>query len=76
MALTFRSSTAYERYIDGIKSPLIAMVLTARYWQQLMMTVRMFARVIWVHAKERDGDLGKEDLLSKLFSRPSEEALT
>jgi len=25
MALTFRSSTAYERYIDGIKLSLIAM---------------------------------------------------
>jgi hypothetical protein len=34
------------------------------------MTARMFARVIWIHAKERDGELGKEDLLAKLFSFP------
>ena len=31
------------------------------------MTARMFARVIWIHAKERDGELGKEDILAKLF---------
>ena len=46
---------------------LLRMILTSRYWQQLMMTVRMFARVIWIHAKEREGELAKEDLLSKLF---------
>jgi ion channel-forming bestrophin family protein len=38
-----------------------------RYWQQLIMTTRMFARVIWIHAKEHDGEQGKEDLLAKLF---------
>ena len=71
LALTFRSSTAYERYIDGIKFFPYRRVLTTRYWQQLMMTVRMFARVVWVHGKEREGDLGKEDLLAKLFFLPN-----
>ena len=68
MALTFRSSTAYERYIDGIKFHPYLRVSKNRYWQQLIMTTRMFSRVIWIHAKEREGELGKEDLLAKLFS--------
>jgi len=38
-----------------------------RYWQQLLMTTRMFVRVVWVHVKERDGELGKDDLIAKLF---------
>ena len=67
LALTFRSSTAYERYIDGIKFYPYLRVSKNRYWQQLIMTTRMFARVIWIHAKEREGELGKEDLLAKLF---------
>jgi hypothetical protein len=46
---------------------LVPAFLTARYWQQMVTTVRMFARVIWIHAKERDGELGKEDLLAKLY---------
>lgn len=45
---------------------LIGAFLTTRYWQQLMMNVRMFARIVWIHARERDGELGKEDLLAKL----------
>ena len=68
MALMLRSSTAYERYIEGIKFlPLSARVSKIRYWQQLIMTSRVFARVIWIHTKEGDGELGKEDLLAKLF---------
>ena len=47
-------------------SSFISAFLISRYWQQLMMNVRLFARVIWIHAKERDGELGKEDLLAKL----------
>jgi len=33
----------------------------------LLMTTRAFTRVVWVHVKERDGDLGKDDLIAKLF---------
>ncbi|OCK91486.1 UPF0187-domain-containing protein [Cenococcum geophilum 1.58] len=55
LALSFRSSTAYERYAEGRK-----------YWAQLTFASQNLARTIWVHAKEREGDLGKEDVLAKL----------
>lgn len=58
LALSFRSSTAYERYNDGRK-----------YWSQLMLTSRNMARLIWVHVDERheeSEELGKSDLLAKL----------
>lgn len=60
LALSFRSSTAYERYSEGRK-----------YWSQLLLNCRNLARMIWVHVKERhgeegEGDLGKQDLLAKL----------
>jgi len=55
LALSFRSTTAYERYSDGRKS-----------WATLSVQARNLARFFWVHIDERSGDLGKEDLLSKL----------
>jgi putative membrane protein len=58
LALSFRSSTAYERYNDGRK-----------YWSQLMLTSRNMARLIWVHVEERHSvseELGKQDLLAKV----------
>lgn len=58
MALSFRSTTAYERYNDGRK-----------YWAQLQLTSRNLARLIWIHATERhdeDSELGRSDLLAKL----------
>lgn len=58
LALSFRSTTAYERYNDGRK-----------YWSQLTLTSRNLARLIWVHVHERHAEseeLGKEDLLAKL----------
>ncbi|KNG82504.1 hypothetical protein ANOM_009690 [Aspergillus nomiae NRRL 13137] len=55
LALSFRSSTAYERWADGRK-----------YWSLLIQTSRNLARTIWVNTKEREGELGKEDLLQKL----------
>ncbi|KAH8702553.1 UPF0187 domain membrane protein [Talaromyces proteolyticus] len=55
LALSFRSSTAYERYNDGRK-----------YWTQLIMASRNIARLIWLHTREREGELGKDDLLKKL----------
>ncbi|ETI28869.1 hypothetical protein G647_01321 [Cladophialophora carrionii CBS 160.54] len=58
LALSFRSSTAYERYSEGRK-----------YWAQLMVTGRSLARMIWIHTKERK-DEGEEqtkaDVLAKL----------
>jgi ion channel-forming bestrophin family protein len=58
LALSFRSSTAYERYTEGRK-----------YWAQLLLTSRILARLIWIHTKERHAqspELGKSDLLAKL----------
>ncbi|KAG0646345.1 non sense mediated decay [Hyphodiscus hymeniophilus] len=55
LALSFRSTTAYERYSDGRKS-----------WATLSVQSRNLARYIWVHIDERPGELGKDDLLAKL----------
>ncbi|KAF2398567.1 putative membrane protein [Trichodelitschia bisporula] len=55
LALSFRSTTAYERYMEG-----------RRYWAQLTVTSQNLARVVWVHAREREGEDGKVDLLGKV----------
>lgn len=55
LALSFRTSASYERYTEGRK-----------YWAQLSLTSNTLARYIWLHTKEREGDLGKQDLLAKL----------
>ncbi|PVH92425.1 UPF0187-domain-containing protein [Periconia macrospinosa] len=60
LALSFRSSTAYERYNEGRK-----------YWAQLAFVSQNLARLIWVHAEERHNNeadplLGKKDLLAKI----------
>lgn len=59
LGLSFRSSTAYERYNEG-----------RRYWAQLVLSSQNLARIFWVHAKEREGKLGKQDLLAKLYAPP------
>jgi putative membrane protein len=55
MGLSFRSSTAYERYAEGRK-----------YWSQLTLSAHGLARVFWVHGAEREGEQGKQDLLAKM----------
>lgn len=58
LGISFRTSSAYERYIEGRK-----------YWAQLHQVSRDLARHIWVHADERHDqspELGKADLLAKL----------
>lgn len=55
LAISFRTSTAYERYSEGRK-----------YWSQLIFVSQNLARTIWIHAGEREGELGKEDILNKL----------
>jgi putative membrane protein len=55
LAISFRTSSAYERYTEGRK-----------YWSQLQLVSQNLARTIWIHASEREGELGKEDLLAKL----------
>ncbi|KAI0382312.1 UPF0187-domain-containing protein [Hypomontagnella monticulosa] len=54
LGLSFRSSTAYERYAEGRK-----------YWGQLIFTCQGLGRVFWIHAVEREGSK-KQDLLAKL----------
>lgn len=54
LGISFRTSSAYERYVDGRK-----------YWAQLIQTSRDLARHIWVHAQERD-EYEKADLLAKI----------
>ncbi|KAI2470160.1 UPF0187-domain-containing protein [Annulohypoxylon bovei var. microspora] len=54
LGLSFRSSTAYERYAEGRK-----------YWSQLIFTSQALGRVFWLHAVEREGSK-KQDLLAKL----------
>lgn len=55
LALSFRSSSAYERFTDGRKA-----------WMQLSLVSRNLSRTIWYHISEREGEEGKEDLLSKV----------
>ena len=40
--------------------------LSNRYWAQMVLASRNLARIIWIHTRERDGELGKEDVLAKL----------
>lgn len=54
LALSFRSSSAYERYSEGRK-----------YWAQLILVSRNLSSLIWVHIKERP-ESEKEDLLGKV----------
>ncbi|RYP18517.1 hypothetical protein DL765_003892 [Monosporascus sp. GIB2] len=54
LGLSFRSSTAYERYAEGRK-----------YWAQLIKECQALGRVFWVHVQAREG-MEKQDLLGKL----------
>lgn len=56
LAISFRTSSAYERYSEG-----------RRYWSQLHLVSQNLARTIWLHTSEREGELGKQDLLAKLY---------
>ncbi|KAL8830596.1 MAG: hypothetical protein Q9170_005661 [Blastenia crenularia] len=58
LGISFRTSSAYERYVDGRK-----------YWAQLSQTARDLARHTWIHVAERheqDAELGRKDLLGKV----------
>ncbi|KAI0477911.1 Bestrophin, RFP-TM, chloride channel-domain-containing protein [Xylariaceae sp. FL0804] len=54
LGLSFRSSSAYERYGEG-----------RRYWSTLVQTCQALGRVYWLHAVERP-ESAKQDLLGKL----------
>lgn len=57
--LSFRCSTAYERYNDGRK-----------YWSQLTLCSRNLGRLIWLNIEEREDpehpEYTKQDLLGKI----------
>lgn len=56
LALSFRSTTAYERYSDGRKA-----------WATLSVQSRNLARYIWVHVDERpELEFERDDLLAKI----------
>ena len=59
LGLSFRSSTAYERYAEG-----------RRYWAQLILATQTLGRVFWIHGKEREGELKEKDVLAKLYVPP------
>lgn len=78
LALSFRSSTAYERYSSRRWCIESRLRLTRRrwadgrkYWAQLIQTSRNLARTIWVNTSEREGEEGKVDLLRKLYVGPN-----
>ncbi|SPN98710.1 related to UPF0187 domain membrane protein [Cephalotrichum gorgonifer] len=45
LSLSFRSSTAYERYSEGRK-----------YWAQVINASQTLGRIFWVHSREKDRD--------------------
>jgi putative membrane protein len=55
LGLSFRSSTAYERYAEG-----------RRYWQMLIQSSHGLGRVFWVHGIEKAGGDPRESLLKKI----------
>ncbi|ROT37792.1 UPF0187-domain-containing protein [Sodiomyces alkalinus F11] len=55
LGLSFRSSTAYERYSEG-----------RRYWAQLILATQTLARVIWVHTKDHPDLPRKQSTLRRI----------
>ncbi|KAF2735628.1 UPF0187-domain-containing protein [Polyplosphaeria fusca] len=55
LALNLRSSTAYERYMEG-----------RRMWSSLSAVSLNLSRVIWIHAEERPHGEGNMDLMGKI----------
>lgn len=57
MGLSFRSSSAYERYQEG-----------RRYWTSLITASQSLGRVFWIHAQERQDQDPREALITKISS--------
>lgn len=55
LGLSFRSSTAYERYQEGRK-----------YWTALITSTQTLGRVFWIHAKDRPDQDPRASLLAKV----------
>jgi predicted membrane chloride channel (bestrophin family) len=56
LGLSFRSSTAYERYGEG-----------RRYWATIILATQSLGRVFWVHAKEHP-DVPKKQMMLRRVS--------
>ncbi|TDZ17498.1 UPF0187 protein [Colletotrichum sidae] len=57
MGLSFRSSTAYERYAEG-----------RRYWAQLILACQSLGRVFWIHGGDPEHVDTRQSLLRKMGS--------
>ncbi|GAO13093.1 uncharacterized protein UV8b_03473 [Ustilaginoidea virens] len=57
LGLSFRNSTAYERYAEGRK-----------YWAMLVLASQVLGRVFWIHSLDKPGADARESLLQKLSS--------
>ena len=55
LGLSFRSSTAYERYAEG-----------RRYWGTLVMASQNLGRVFWIHATDKEDQDPRELTIKKL----------
>ncbi|KAJ4268876.1 hypothetical protein NW762_002947 [Fusarium torreyae] len=55
LSLSFRSSTAYERYAEG-----------RRYWGMLNMASQTMGRVFWIHARDVPDQDPRETILKKI----------
>ncbi|OLN92099.1 UPF0187 protein [Colletotrichum chlorophyti] len=55
LGLSFRSSTAYERYAEG-----------RRYWAQLILAVQSLGRVFWIHGSDAADIDPRKSLLRKV----------
>ena len=55
LSLSFRSSTAYERYAEG-----------RRYWSILTLASQTMGRVLWIHGKDVEGQDPRESILKKI----------
>jgi putative membrane protein len=55
LGLSFRSSTAYERYAEG-----------RRYWGALILSSQCLARAFWIHARTPEGEDERKFLLKKI----------
>ena len=57
LGLSFRNSTAYERYAEGRK-----------YWAMLVQSSQVLGRIFWIHSLDRPDQDGREAVLKKITS--------
>lgn len=57
LGLSFRNSTAYERYAEGRK-----------YWANLVLASQVLGRIFWIHSLDKPGEDRRQSVLNKLTS--------